>query len=324
MAVETIQELLKLIQNLNSSASISKQEALSIVSAKVSELQQQNFETTVSEEFQNDFVSGILDRIPDPVFIKDENHKWVLLNDACCKMFGFEKDYLLGKSDYDFFPKDEADEYWKVDNLVFTQGTEILNEEFQTNPVTGEKQVLSTKKTLYTDFLGKKYIVGVIRDFTLLKQAEADLKAITASKEKLFSILAHDIKEPFNSLIGFSGLLSKNYFNYNDEKRLKFINIIDKANRENLLFIENILAWSAGQMGKIENNPEILQLNSIIEQSVEIFASPILFKSINLVVEKKAENPMVMADKYMLKTIIRNLLSNAVKFTPKAGKIEIK
>lgn len=319
-----LKELSELVKNLISSGNISEEEAISVVYAGINDLRSGLNIKQGNTAFKGEFIAGILDSIPDPVFIKDDQHRWVLLNEACCRIFGYERQYLIGKSDYDFFPKEEADVYWKVDNQVFKDGKEILNEEFQTNPVTGEKRILSTKKTLFTDSDGNKYIVGVIRDITGQKKAEADLKAVTEAKEKLFSVLAHDIKDPFNSLIGFSGLLKNNYYNYDDDKRLKFINIIDKANRENLMFIENILAWTAGQMGKIENNPVYVRLNDIIDQSVEIFMSPISFKEIDLVVVKQPENPEVFADIFMLKTVIRNLLSNAVKFTPKAGKIEIK
>jgi PAS domain S-box-containing protein len=324
MAEKTIlRELSELVTNLISSDKINKEEVIGIMYAEINKIQSASGINPNKADFKGEFVAGILDSIPDPVFIKDEQHRWVMLNDACCKMFGYERTYLIGKSDYDFFPAEEADVYWKVDDLVFTSGEEILNEEFQTNPVTGVKKILATKKTLFTDSDGNKFIVGVIRDITGQKQAEADLKAVTETKEKLFSILAHDIKDPFNSLIGFSGLLKKNYYSYDDEKRLKFINIIDKANRENLMFVENILAWTAGQMDKIENNPVFVNLNDVIDRCVEIFISPISFKEINLIVGKQPENPDVFADIFMLKTIIRNLLSNAVKFTSKAGTIEI-
>lgn len=288
--------------------------------------QLESFKSTKSDikiSYNFEFLSGILDKIPDPVFIKDENHKWVLLNDASCSFFGHKRDELIGKSDYDIFPASESDIYWEVDNKVFVSGKEILNEELQTNPKTGLKQILATKKNLFVDSTGNKFIVGIIRDITQQKLAEEQLVSVTESKEKLLSILAHDIKEPFNSLIGFSGLLVKNYYNYNDEKRLKFINIIDKANRENLLFIENILAWMGVQMGKIECNPVEFDLISHINESIDIFTTPIILKEINLVVDIQDNSLNVFSDVFIVKTIIRNLLSNAVKFTPVKGDISI-
>jgi len=317
---EILEEIILLSQNLISDEG-SDNSALISLCSKLELIKTPISNDGVNADFE--FLYGILDRIPDPVFIKDENHNWVLLNNASCIFFGHTREQLIGKSDYDFFPAEEADVYWEVDNKVFVTGKEILNEELQTNPITGLKQILSTKKNLFVDSKGNKFIVGVIRDVTQQKLAEEQLISVTASKEKLLSILAHDIKEPFNSLIGFSGLLVKNYHEYSDEKRLKFINIIDKANRENLLFVENILAWMTVQMGKIQCNPVEFDLISHVKESIDIFRTPIILKEINLILDIPENDIKVFSDVFILKTIIRNLLSNAVKFSPIKGEIYI-
>jgi len=317
---DILEEIIKLSQDLIRNSGDSDSNLISLCS-KIESLKTPKIAAEIHSDFE--FLNGVLDSIPDPVFIKDENHNWVLLNNASCIFFGHTREQLIGKSDYDFFPAEEADVYWEVDNKVFVTGKEILNEELQTNPITGLKQILSTKKNLFVDSKGNKFIVGVIRDITQQKIAEEQLISVTASKEKLLSILAHDIKEPFNSLIGFSGLLVKNYHNYTDEKRLKFINIIDKANRENLLFVENILAWMSVQMGKIKCNPVELNLVSNVKESIDIFRTPIILKEINLVLDISENEIIVCTDVFILRTIIRNLLSNAVKFTPLKGEIRI-
>ena len=191
-----LKELSDLIKDLVSSCNISKEEAIAIVSEGINELKSELNIKQGNSEFKGEFVAEILDSIPDPVFIKNDQHRWVLLNEACCRMFGYERQYLIGKSDYDFFPEEEADVYWEVDNQVFKDGKEILNEEFQTNPVTGEKRILSTKKTLFTDSDGNKYIVGVIRDVTGQKKAEADLKSVTEAVITSYSIHYTKLYEP--------------------------------------------------------------------------------------------------------------------------------
>lgn len=121
------------------------------------------------------FLDKIINSIADPVFVKDERHQWVLLNDAYCDFMGYSRQELLGKSDYEFFPKNEADVFWEKDEEVFNTSMENINEE----EFTDSNKILHTiitKKSLYTDISGEKYIVGIIRDITELKKAEKEIK----------------------------------------------------------------------------------------------------------------------------------------------------
>ncbi len=117
----------------------------------------------------------IINSVADPIFVKDRLHRWVLLNDAYCRFMGHPLDELLGKSDYDFFPKSEADVFWRKDEEVFRSGVENVNEE-QFTDASGVTHTIITKKTLYNDPEGEDYIVGVIRDITDIRQAEARLR----------------------------------------------------------------------------------------------------------------------------------------------------
>jgi PAS domain S-box-containing protein len=117
------------------------------------------------------FLDGIINAIEDPVFAKDEQHRFALLNGALCKLLGHPKEELIGKSDYDFSPKEEADAFWEKDDLVFKTGETNVSEEAHTS--SGELRWISTKKSLYRDpVTGNKYIVGVIRDLTQRRHME--------------------------------------------------------------------------------------------------------------------------------------------------------
>ncbi len=120
------------------------------------------------------FLDKIINSVADPVLVKDQQHRWVLLNDAYCDFMGHQRNELLGKSDYDFFPKSEADVFWAKDEVVFSTGTENINEEKFTD-AKGIVHTIVTKKTLYTDDKGEKFVVGVIRDITERKRAEQAL-----------------------------------------------------------------------------------------------------------------------------------------------------
>ncbi len=125
-------------------------------------------------------LQGALDRvlntIADPIFVKDREHRWVLLNDACCQFIGHPRKKLIGKSDYDFFPKEEADVFWQKDEEVFSTGEVNLNEEAFTDS-TGKRHIIVTRKSLYRDEQRRLFIVGTIRDVSARRLAEEELRA---------------------------------------------------------------------------------------------------------------------------------------------------
>jgi PAS domain S-box-containing protein len=138
------------------------------------------------------YLAKIINSIADPLFVKDRKHRWVLLNDAYCEFMGHKREELLGKSDCDFFPKHEADVFWAKDEVVFTTGLENINEEEFTDSK-GKVHTIMTKKALYTDEKGEKFIVGIIRDITERKQAEeANVRLATAVKQAVEAIVITD------------------------------------------------------------------------------------------------------------------------------------
>jgi PAS domain S-box-containing protein len=133
------------------------------------------------------FLNYTIDAVADPIFVKDEQHRWILLNDAFCKLIGKQHEELLGKSDYDFFPRQEADFFWQNDEQVFRTGEENDSEEIFTDG-SGTQHVLSTKKTVFENTDGSKILVGIIRDITedrckqlALQESEARLQQLAAN-----------------------------------------------------------------------------------------------------------------------------------------------
>jgi PAS domain S-box-containing protein len=121
------------------------------------------------------YLGKIINSIGDPIFVKDRQHRWALLNDAFCDFMGHKREELLGKSDCDFFPKSEADVFWLKDEVVFTTGMENINEEEFTDSQ-GSTHTIMTKKSLYTDEKGETLIVGIIREITERKHTEQNLQ----------------------------------------------------------------------------------------------------------------------------------------------------
>ena len=131
------------------------------------------------------FLDDVLNHIPDLVFVKDEKHRWVLLNDAFCLALGKNREMLIGKTDYDFHPKEQADIFWEKDNLVLkTEGTNV-NEEVYTD-AGGDLRTLLTSKSAFRDKQGKTFIVGIAHDITEQKRAE---HALADSERRLADII---------------------------------------------------------------------------------------------------------------------------------------
>ena len=130
----------------------------------------ENDETAAYEQ-SLEFYKNVINSFDDLIFVKNERHEWVFLNDAACKFWGYQQEALLGKTDHDIFPREEADIYWAKDNEVFQSEKPDLNIEKQT--IDGNLYTIATKKSIYKDpHTGERYIVGTIRDITEQKKAE--------------------------------------------------------------------------------------------------------------------------------------------------------
>ncbi|HLP91042.1 MAG TPA: CHASE2 domain-containing protein [Nostocaceae cyanobacterium] len=131
----------------------------------------------IQEEFKRstEFLHEVLDSIPDPVFVKDKQYSWIVLNQAYCKFIGYPHEKLIQKSAYDFFPQHEVDVFHQHDELVFCTQQPQENEEKFTDAY-GKTHLIATKRSLYRDAAGNCFLVGVIRDITERKQIEDELK----------------------------------------------------------------------------------------------------------------------------------------------------
>ena len=155
------------------------------------------------------------------------------------------------------------------------------------------------------------------------KKLADDYKQVSITKDKFFSIISHDLKSPFNSILGFSELLLKNIRKYPVEKTEKFVENIYNVSKNTFNLLENLLEWSRVQSKKIKPNFQHLLINEIINDVVELLKDVAEQKLINLTFENNSELK-INADEEMLKTVLRNLISNAIKFTDVNGNVAIK
>lgn len=157
-----------------------------------------------------------------------------------------------------------------------------------------------------------------------VEQARAqDLAALNASKDRFFSIVSHDLRTPFNGLIGNAQLLQLMLAeNQIEGEMAEVAEAIFASAQSTHRLLENLLSWSMMQRGIMEAHPESISLAQLIPATAEIFAPNAALKGIQLTVSV-AEGLMACADPEMVKTVLRNLLSNAIKFTPTGGRVSV-
>lgn len=147
-----------------------------------------------------------------------------------------------------------------------------------------------------------------------LTQSEQHLKELNVTKDRFFSLIAHDLKNPFNALLGFSELLNSNYGNYSEAESKELIKIIYDSSQNLYKLLDNLLQWSRSQLGNIMFSPELFPLLSVVDEELDLLRPVANQKELNLSVQIE-EYLLVLADKNLVGVIVRNLVSNAIKFS---------
>ena len=162
------------------------------------------------------------------------------------------------------------------------------------------------------------------RVYSMLKLAESykEIKLLNATKDKFFSIIAHDLRSPLGGLMNLTELLYNQYNDFNEDKRKNFLKLLHESSKTTFNLLQNLLTWSTSQRSMITYNPESFSINQIISENISLSENYANEKEICIVTDCK-EELNVFADKNMILTVLRNLISNAVKFTPKKGKVTI-
>ena len=189
-----------------------------------------------------------------------------------------------------------------------------------------EKQILSLALIHFLIFLvgiigllvyyklGKNYIA-------IIAEKNKELVQINATKDKFFSIIAHDLRSPFTSLLGLSELLLMNFEVYDSPTKKKHINAMNNSMRKTYNLLEDLLLWARTQSDKIIIKKEKLLLRTLIIEATEAYYANAERKNITIS-NKISDEFIINADKFTIKTVIANVFNNAIKFTPKDGTIE--
>lgn len=155
-----------------------------------------------------------------------------------------------------------------------------------------------------------------------LKLAGDELSELNDQKDRFFAIIAHDLKSPFNALLGFSQILSEQAKTMQPDKVAEYGSLVHRSAEAAFKLVEDLLEWSRLQLGRVEYNPTTIGVNKIIDNTLSRLQSVAMAKQIEL-----SGGPVrglsVNADTQMVNAILRNLVSNAIKFSEPGGRISI-
>lgn len=207
--------------------------------------------------------------------------------------------------------------YFKNDKLLLLGGVDVLQLSIQnkilhqlnSDVISLQRQLIFEKETLAKTLLE-------------LDATNKSLELLNVSKDKFFSIIAHDLKSPFNSIIGFSQLLEESVQEKDFENVELFSKIILQSSNRAMDLLSNLMQWAQSQTGRIEYKPTSVNLISIINEIGNLFKPIAEQKSIAIISELPSEIDS-FCDENMIKTVLRNIISNAIKFSKPGGVIKI-
>jgi PAS domain S-box-containing protein len=292
-------------------------------------------ETRESREFLN----KIINCIGDPIFVMDDQDRYILMNDAGCAQVGRSRENVLGRTTRELFPPEVAEMLLARNQKVLASGLEEVTEEplpdSQGRPLT-----VITRKSLYQDTQGHRYVVGIVRDITDRKRAEDEVRLAkgaaeqaNAAKSEFLANMSHEIRTPMTAILGFSEAVqssieccdtcAEHHACPTRQQNKESLQIIHRNGEHLLGLINDILDLSKVEAGKMEIERVPSSPVQMVEETVSLMRVRAVEK--NLSINARYEFPLpqtVLSDPVRVRQVLVNLVGNAVKFTSQ-GRVDV-
>lgn len=210
-----------------------------------------------------------------------------------------------------------------VEHLL--KGTDVNADELfagKTLQTSQQGRIYQIRSALLSEGAKQLGYILTLHDVTRLKETEQKLNELNQSKDRLFSIIAHDLKNPFFGLIGLSEILVQDYDTTDDDYKKMLINDINILSVTTHQLLDNLLDWSRQQTNQISFHPELFSLKDSLDVAVKSLNQ--IARSKGITIQNNLRHAvLVTADKYMIDTVLRNLLSNALKFSDEGSVITV-
>ena len=271
----------------------------------------------------------LIDSIPDYIYVKDQKSRFVIANRTVGELMGVQSsEQLLGKTDFDFFPRDIAASFFADEQTVLRSGRPLINREEANVDARGTPKWNLTTKVPLLDGEGRAVgIMGIGRDITARKEAEAELERAREAaelannaKSAFLANMSHEIRTPMNGIIGMADLALDTELT--SEQR-EYIDTVKMCADSLLTVINDVLDFSKIEAGKLDLEAIDFHLPELLELSLKTLSTRADEKGLELLCDINANVPgVVHGDPGRLRQIVVNLVGNAIKFTEK-GEVEL-
>jgi PAS domain S-box-containing protein len=271
------------------------------------------------QEESREYLDQIINCIGDPIFVKDREHRFVLVNDSMCALMGKTRAEVIGHIDRRIAnsPDSSAFAFWDQEEEVFTTGKEILSEDMFYDEH-GNHRTFMTKKSLLTDKKANRQVVGVLRDITEYKRLESQF--LQSQKMEAIGVLAGGVAHDFNNLLnvinGYAELILEELDPENSLR--KDVKAIQDAGLRAAALTSQLLAFGRKQIMQ----PEIFDLNQVIAR-MSAMLRRMIGEDIEIVSKTQPEPILINADPVKMQQVILNLIVNARDAMPNGGTLEI-
>lgn len=270
----------------------------------------------------------LFNTVSDAIYIQDENGYFLDVNKGALKMYGYKREEFIGRTPEFLSAPGKNDLKKLAQDIKRAFKGEKVSFEFWGLRKNGEifpKEVFLHKGK----YFDKDVIIATAREITERKNYEQkileinqQLKEVNLSKDKFFSIIAHDLRSPFHGLLGFSEILLNEVDSLSKTEIKEYAKYIHSLSKKMYELVDRLLQWSQIQTGKIEYSPAKIDIAKLIKNTLELFQTNISLKRINLTILLPDEL-IVFADNQMMQSVFSNLISNAIKYTKPGGSIYI-
>jgi PAS domain S-box-containing protein len=281
----------------------------------------------------------VFENFPEGIILIDETGTVTEWNSFIAAKTGIPVEMAVGKQLWDLqfsllsedwkqmYPLTRLKQIWS-NILSSLSKDQIVSKEGQY--LSRDGSLVLTEDLIFVIEFGEKKSLGIIqRDLTArrnaeiaLKESEKKLKLLNSTKDKIFSIIGHDLRSPFNAITGFSELLKESLKDRDNANSEKYLEAIISSAEHTSWLLNNLLTWARNELGMIPFNPVKISLYKTVKEVMELLESSANLKEI-IVINNTPATEMVFADKNLLGTILQNLISNAIKYTERKGSIII-